>query len=110
MKPTRSASYIQRGTPGLSLEEAQFESAVEHRRWRLEGPRPGPAHHVHLSLEGPQAAARQRPHIAHVLEKGPHPPLRAALDRRFMLEGSPHDLIRREGIGPALIHHNRRRK
>jgi hypothetical protein len=62
------------------------------------------------SLEGPTATARQRPHIAHVLEMGPHAPLRAALDRRFMLEGSPHDLIRREGIGPALIRHQRKRK
>lgn len=58
-------------------------------------------------LEGPQAAARERPRISHVSLEGPHPPLRAALDRRFMLEGSPHQLVRREGIGPALIHHRR---
>jgi hypothetical protein len=63
-----------------------------------------------FSMEGPQARARERPHVSHVLEKGPHPPLRAALDRRFMLEGGPLDLIRREGISPALIHHNPRSK
>lgn len=90
---SQHADSIQRRTPGLSLEEAQFESAVEHR------------------LEGPQAVARERPHIAHVLEKGPHAPLRAALDRRFILESGPsRSLIQRKGINPALIHHNRRRK
>jgi hypothetical protein len=93
----RAAAYVQRRTPGLSLEEAQFESAVEHRRW-------------HASLEGPQAAARERPHIAHVSLEGRHPPLRAALARRYSLEGPPLELIRREGLGPALIHHNRRSK
>jgi hypothetical protein len=73
----------------------------------LEG-MPAPAHHAHVSLEGPQAASQRRPHIAHVLE-GPHAPLRAALDRRFRLEGNPNDLITGSGIGPALIHHKRRR-
>ena len=127
MKPTRrpvyprsSAAHIQRRTPGLALDEAQFESAVAQRPWHaplavpprspsLEGPRAGPlpAHHVHVSLEGPQAAGRRRPHIAHVLERGPHPPIRKALDRRFVLEGPPLKLIQREGLNPSLIHHRR---
>jgi hypothetical protein len=74
----------------------------------LEGPHAA-AHHAHVSLEGPRAADRRRPHIGHVSLEGSHPPLRAALDRRFVLEGPPHDLIRRKGIGPALISTNRRK-
>jgi hypothetical protein len=77
----------------------------------LEGPRWAHAlQPLGVSLEGPRAAARRRPHIGHHLEGGPRAPLRAALDRRFVLEGAPHDLIRREGIGPALVstHHKRK--
>lgn len=116
-----SSAAIQRATPGLSLDEAQFEVAIEHRnaRWlSLEGkPRgsqphgttlegsPAPAHHAPVSLEGPQAADRRRPHIATHGLSIEGPPLRSALEHRYRLEGSAQNLIRREGLGPALIHH-----
>jgi hypothetical protein len=96
MTGPRSSATIQRRTPGLSLDEAQWESAIEHRN-------------VRWTLEGPQAADRRRPHISHVSLEGSHPPLRAALEHHFRLEGAPHDLIRREGIGPALISTKRRK-
>jgi hypothetical protein len=95
VRPLSSAAHIQSRTPGLSLDEAQFESAVEHRPWHASG------------LEGPQAADRRRPHLSHVSLEGPRAPLRAALARRYTLEGPPLELIRREGLNPALIHHRR---
>lgn len=123
MKPTRrvvhplSSADIQRRTPGLPLDEAQFESAVSHRPWHasfavpprrpgLEGAHAGllPAHHAHVSLEGPQIAARKRPHISLSLE-GPQPPLRAALAHQYSLEGgSVHKLLRAQRLSPALVH------
>jgi hypothetical protein len=126
----QSAAYIQRGTPGLSLEQAQFESAIERRdaRWHsLEGKQrvraapsaslegsnavPLPAHHAHVSLEGPQAADRRRPHVStHGLSLEGVAPLRAALEHRQRAVGPPRKLIRRQGIGPALISTNRKRK
>jgi len=72
-----------------------------------EGPETARAHR--LWLEGaPRAADRKRPHIAHDLSGGA--PLRKALEQRRRLEGKPHVLIRREGIGPALISTNVKRK
>lgn len=110
----RSATYIQRRIPGLSLEGAQLQSAFEHEPPlppaftppTLEGPHVGPlpAHHGHVSLEGPQAAARRRPHIS--LE-GPRAPIRSALEARYRLEGTPADLIQHARLNPALIHHHR---
>jgi hypothetical protein len=114
--PLSSAATIQRRSPGLSLEEAQFESAVEQRPWHeplgttLEGS-PAPAVHAHVSLEGPMAANARQPHLSHITSlEGPRAPLRAALERRYRLEGPTHHIIRAAGIGPALIHHDRKRK
>lgn len=85
--------------------------AMPPRPLTLEGPHAGPlpAHHAHVSLEGPQAAARRRPHIAHLSLEGPRAPLRAALEQRKRVKGPPHKLIRRQGISPALISRNTRR-
>lgn len=73
----------------------------------LEGS-PAPAHHAHVSLEGPTAADRRRPHISTHGVSLEGPPIRAALEHR--LEGPPHDLLRSQGVNPALIHHQRTRK
>ena len=85
---------------GLSLEGRQLQRAFSH-----EGRLPVA---YSQALEGP---LRRRPHISHVSPlEGPRAPLRAALERRYRLEGKPHDLIRREGIGPALVSTTNRRK
>ena len=114
-----SVAYIQRTSPGLSLEGAQLQSAFEHERPLparppgLEGPHAGPlpAHHAHVSLEGPQAAALRRPHVStHGVSLEGGAPLRAALQRRQRLKGKPHALIRRSGIAPALISSLNKRK
>jgi hypothetical protein len=113
---TRSAAHIQRGSPWLSLDAAQLQAALAHAGplppaftpLTLEGS-PAPPHHAHVSLEGPQAAARRRPRVSthHLSIEGP--PLRSALERRYQLEGKAHDLIRRARIGAALVSTTRRK-
>jgi hypothetical protein len=100
---------MSRKTPWLSLEGRQLQAAFAH-----EGPLPpsftpleGPtatAKHAHVSLEGPQAADRRRPHIStHGLTLEGGAPLRAALHSRQRLKGKPHDLIQRARISAALV-------
>lgn len=109
-RPTHPLSTV-----GMSLEARQLQSEFEHERplppafapATLEGS-PAPPHHAHVSLEGPQAANRRRPHISTHGLSLEGAPLRSKLERRFRLEGKSHDLIRRSGIAAALVSTNRK--